>query len=213
MPIRTLEDVLASWSRRAQSEVNVSLPGVVLDYDADTQTATVKPVVREAFEDDDEEVYVTEFEPIPQVPVCHWRGGGYTLHAPLEAGDFVTLVVMDRSIDEFMSTGNTDNIPQVLRRFDWSDAVAIPMPPAPMPISGLGDDMFMGREDGAAGVRISPTGKIAVEAAGQELIDLVRELLGICQGAVTGMGVPAFADAPSIAALSALDAKLSSMEI
>jgi len=210
MPIRTLEDVLAGWSRRAQSEVNVSLPGVVLSYDSVTQTATVRPVIREAFEDDDEEIYVTEFEPIPQVPVCHWRAGGFTMHAPLEPGDFVTLVVMDRSIDEFMGTGNTDNIPQILRRFDWSDAVAIPMPPAPSPIAGLSDDMFVGAEDGTVGVIMKPTGKIRIEASGDELLTTVIDLISDLTTSLTGMGATTF-DPASQLALQGIKLRLQAM--
>jgi hypothetical protein len=211
MPIRTLEGTLASWANRAVSEVNVSLPGVVLDYDTATQTATVRPVVREAFEDDDERIFMTEFEPIPSVPVAHWRAGGFTMHAPLLPGDIVTLVVSDRSIDEFMATGNTDNIPQVLRRFDWSDAVAIPMPPAPTPLEGLSEtDFFLGVEDGAAGVRMTPVGTMRVEAAGDELFQTLLDLIDNLVTSITGMGATTF-DPASQTQLLAIKTRLLAM--
>lgn len=211
MPIRTLEEVLASWSNRSVAEVNVSLPGVVIDYDTTAQTATIRPVIREAFEDDDEEIYVTEFEPIPQVPVCHWRAGGFTLHAPLAPGDFVTLVVSDRSIDEFMATGNTDNTPQMLRRFDWSDAVAIPMPPAPTPITGLSEtDMFFGAEDGSVGVAMTDAGTIRVEAAGDELLTTLIDLMDDLTTALTGMGATTFDPAAQLK-IQAIKTRLTAM--
>lgn len=216
MGITSLESVLEDVARRAKGDVNVSLPGVVVSYDAASQTATIQPVVRQGYleEDDDDlddKVWWEKIPAIPRVPVAHWRAGGFAIHAPLLPGDFVTLVVSDRSIDEFMSTGSRDNTPQDTRRFDWTDAVALPMPPAPSPIGDLdANNMHVG--NAAARLRFTPAGQIAIEAGGQELIALVQELLGICQGAITGMGVKAFNDPASISALLALNVKLLAMK-
>lgn len=216
MSITALETVLEDVARRAKGDVNVSLPGVVVSYDAASQTATIQPVIRQGYleEDDDDlddKVWWERIPAIPKVPVAHWRVGGFAIHAPLAPGDFVTLVVSDRSIDEFMSTGSRDNTPQDTRRFDWTDAVALPMPPAPTPIADLdAENMHVG--NASARLRFTPAGKISIEAGGEELIALVKELLGICQGAVTGLGVLAFNDPASIAALTALDVKLDAMK-
>lgn len=212
MPIIMLEEVMANWSKRATSEVNVSLPGVVLSYDSTKQTATVRPVVRESFEDDDEAIYSVDFAPIPSVPVAHWRTGAFAIHAPLKPGDFVTLLVSDRSIDEFMSSGSDDNTPQMLRRFDWSDAIAIPMPPAPSPITGLLDDgMVLGAEDGTVGITMTEAGKIKIEASGDELLGLLSDLIDQLVVGVTGMGATTFNPAGQ-AALNAVKSRLSLMK-
>jgi hypothetical protein len=217
MTITNVETILEDLARRARADVNVSLPGVVLSYNATAQTATIQPTIRQGFleeddEDGEEKLWWGRIPAIPNVPVAHWRVGGFAIHAPLQPGDFVTLVVTDRSIDEFMATGSPDCTPQDTRRFDWTDAVALPMPPAPTPIADLdADNMHIGND--VAKLRFTPAGKIAIEAGGQELIALVRTLLGICQTAVTGMGVPAFADPASVLALTNLDLALASMEI
>lgn len=211
MSIIQIETVLESVAARARNEVRVSMPGVILDYDTSTQTATVQPVVREGFIDEDDAVRWALVPPVPQVPVCHWRTADFAIHAPLKPGDFVTLVVSDRSIDEFMASGNQDNIPNDTRRFDWTDAIVLPLPPAPTPISGLSeDDMFVGSE--GANLVLTPTGKMAINAGGEELIDLVEQLVDLCISAVTGMGVPAMSNHISSGDLVALKAKLAGMK-
>lgn len=209
MPVVTLEEVLSGWARRATAEVNVSLPGVVLSYNSTTQTATVRPVVRESFEDDDEEVYDTTFAPIPSVPVAHWRAGSFSIHAPLKPGDFVTLLVSDRSIDEFMATGSDDVTPQMLRRFDWTDAIAIPMPPAPTPITGLLDNAFVLGADNV-GITMTEAGQIKVEAAGDELLLVLSDLVDQLVAGVTGMGATSFNPA-SQTALLAVQTRINTM--
>ena len=208
--ITSFEDVLKGWSNRAVGElVNVSLPGVVLSYDSVTQTATVKPVIREAFEEDDE-VFSVDFEPIPSVPVAHWRAGDFAIHSPLKAGDFVTLLVQDRSIDEFMATGGTDVTPQDLRRFDWTDAVALPMPMSPTPIAGLLDDrMVIGSPD--ANMVLTEAGGMALTAGDDELFAVLTDLLDKLIPALNGMGSTTF-DPASQAELVAIKVRLTSMK-
>lgn len=209
MPIRQFDEVVKGLADRSVAElVNVSLPGVVLSYDIATQTATVRPVVRESFEEDDE-IYSVDFEPIPQVPVAHWRAGSFALHAPLKPGDFVTLVVQDRSIDEFMYTGSTDVTPQSLRRFDWTDAVALPMPPAPTPIEGLLEDGLVLGSD-TTSITMTEAGQIKIEAAGDELLLTLSDLIDQLVVAVSGAGSPSFNPAAQ-AALSIIKSRINAM--
>lgn len=208
MPIRTYEEVSKGIADRSVHElVNVSLPGVVLSYDSATQTATVRPVIQEAFEEDDT-IFHTDFPPITNVPVAHWRAGAFSIHAPLKAGDFVTLLVQDRSIDEFMATGGDDVIPASTRRYDWSDAVALPMPPAPSPIAGLSEDFVLG----SSSVKITMTeaGKIKFEAADDEVLLTLSDMLDQLIAGITGMGATSFNPA-SQAALMAIKARITAM--
>jgi hypothetical protein len=201
---------MSSWTQRATAEVNVSLPGVVLSYNSTTQTATVRPVVRESFEDDDGEIYNVDFAPIPSVPVAHWRAGDFAIHAPLKPGDFVTLLVSDRSIDEFMATGSDDVTPQMLRRFDWTDAIAIPMPPSPTPLEGMLDDaMFIGA-NASVGITMTEAGQIKMEAAGDELLLLVSDLIDKLVSGISGMGSTSF-DPATQALLVAIKGRLTAM--
>ena len=197
------EEVLDEYKEKTKGEINVALPGVVVSYDSTTQKASVRPVVRYWYQSQTDEEFSAQFPVIPQVPVAFFRAGNFGLSAPLNAGDFVTLLVQDRSIDEFMKTGNADNIAFDPRRFDWTDAIAIPNPPSPEPLATLdADNLVLGSE--ASALKLSPAGKMALEAGGSELIDLVEQLVTICIAGVTGMGVPTFtAQQPQLAQIKA----------
>lgn len=127
----TWEDVIREAVRCELAAVHVSLPAVVVSYDPASQRATVQPVIRGRFRDP-----VTGREapdpslppPIPNLPVV-WpsgHGGDVSLTMGLEKGDPVTLVVQERSTDEWRASGRTDNAPLDGRRFDLSDAVVYP---------------------------------------------------------------------------------------
>lgn len=207
----TPEEVMSEWKDKTKGEINVSLPGVVEAYDPTTQKARIRPVVRVWYYEEDDTAVAIPIPAIPQVPVAFFRTGDFALHAPLKAGDIVTLLVQDRSIDEFMATGNSDNAPFDVRRFDWSDAVALPFPPAPTPIGELdANNLILGNS--SVKLTMTPAGKILIEAGGEELLQLMIDFVSICQAAVTGMGVPAFADPTSVANLLALKNSLTAMK-
>jgi hypothetical protein len=122
-----LEDVLQAFVDAGTGKMHTSIPGEVLSYDDSNQTATVQPVIRSRFEDPDtgENEYVLP-PPISNVPVEFPGGGGVSFTWPLSKGDTVRLVFAERSIDEWKATGNNDNTAQDARRFDITDAVAVP---------------------------------------------------------------------------------------
>lgn len=209
MPLILPEEVFLEYKEQTKGEINVSLPGVVLSYDSATQKATVQPIVRAWYWDEDDTAYAVRFPPIPRVPVAFFRAGGFAMSAPLEPGDVVTLLVQDRSIDEFMATGNADSTPFDVRRFDWTDAVALPFPPSATPITTLdADNMVLGSD--TVKITMTPSGTLSIEGAGEELLQLLIDFTDICLTAQTGMGVPAFAN--KLVDLAALKASLTAMK-
>jgi hypothetical protein len=152
----SLEDVIRVAITAALGQVHTSLPGVVVAYDRTTQKAQVKPVVRARYRDPNSGAIVHyELPIIPSVPVIFPSGTGWSIAGDLTPGDPVALVVSERSTDEWRATGNHDNAPRDLRRFDWSDAVAIPgwrpfvdpLPPTALAAGGLVvrcDDLRLG---------------------------------------------------------------------
>lgn len=123
------EEALDELVDQALGRINVALPAVVLSYDEGTNTCTVRPAVRAHYIDEDtEERIAVRMPPIPRVPVATPMFGGlFELECPLAAGDHVLLLFADRSIDEYVATGGADNTPQDVRRFDLTDAVALPV--------------------------------------------------------------------------------------
>lgn len=139
----TLADVIREAMRAGLAEVHVALPAVVVSYDPALQRATVQPVIRGRVRDPEtgrEGPADRAPAAIPNLPVV-WpagHGGDVSLTMGLDKGDPVTLVVQERSTDEWRATGRTDNAPLDGRRFDLSDAVvfaggqsfAKPLPPS-----------------------------------------------------------------------------------
>jgi hypothetical protein len=122
-----LDDLLSEAMAAALGRVRVAMPAVVLSYDGATQTVTAKPAIMPRRHDPDtDELVPYELPAIANVPVMFHSSSLGSLTIPLVAGDFVFLLVADRSLDEWKATGNELNVPQDVRRFDWTDVVAIP---------------------------------------------------------------------------------------
>jgi len=132
--------------------VYVALPGKVEKYDAATQKADVKPLLKRNVVARDGSETVEALPVIPDVPICFPRGGGFFLSFPLQKGDNVLLIFCDRSIDNYAySTGAVDVDPVDLRSHDLTDAVAFPgFYPFTKPIKSLvGSGAAFGDETGA----------------------------------------------------------------
>lgn len=129
------------------AKIRVEIPGRIVDYDSSEQNATVQPVVRSSHRDAEtggREDYLPET--IENVPVRFPQGTDgsetYAVTWPLSADDWVTLEFQSRSIDEWLSTGDTDVTPGDLRRFDVSDVIAVPGPAPladPLPSDAIDD--------------------------------------------------------------------------
>lgn len=114
-------DLLAMAGQAALGKVNVALPASVLSYDRDTQKAVVQVAVCYRVRDADGTESQRCRPPAANVPVL-WLGVSWDL----EAGDTGLVVVCDRAINVWKSTGNSATEPADPRRFDISDAVFLP---------------------------------------------------------------------------------------
>ena len=109
----------AIWSTLAN--VHTVMPGIVQAYDAATQQAEVKPQLKKNYLDGTE----LSLPVISSVPVIFPRTATASLTFPVAKGDKVLLVFSERSLDEYLSLGKEVK-PQDRRKFDLSDAIAIP---------------------------------------------------------------------------------------
>lgn len=96
-----VERALASHA----NDVHVSMPGIVVSYDAATQTATVQPALRRVLQTEDGDQVAEEIPPIPNVPVSWPGGSGLTMHGTLEEGDTGDLLFSTWSHNEWQATG------------------------------------------------------------------------------------------------------------
>lgn len=135
-------DVLAEVVAFTKGTMHTCVPAQIVSYNPELQTATVKPTISGRFQDP-ETGALTPF-PLPtiaNVPVWFPRSsaGTHSFVWPLVPGDTVVLVIGDRSLDEWKSTGLPENVPADTRRFDLTDAIAFPgcsTLNAPIPASG-----------------------------------------------------------------------------
>ena len=132
-------------ARAAVAAVNVALPATVVAYDHTTQTATVKlvPCFRRKNPANGNAVECYSPPNVPRVPVAFQGSGDYSDTYPLAVGSSGLLVVADRSLDEWRSTGAARTEPQDLRRHNLTDGVFLPgvrSPAAPLTGTALAAD-------------------------------------------------------------------------
>ena len=97
--------------------LRVAMPGKIVDFDAEKQTATVQPLIKE---------YVQgEWLSLPKlldVPCIFPRAGGYCLTFPVKPDDEVLVILNDMCLDSWWQSGGEQNQLEI-RRHDLSDAV------------------------------------------------------------------------------------------
>lgn len=155
----TLADVLRGSMTSMLCRTHTALPAEVLAYDNTTQTVDVRPVIRQAELDPNNNLNISELPDILQVPVVFPRVKGFFLSFPITPGDTVLLVICESDIDRWQERGTADglNDPEDVRRHDLSDAVAIPglfaEPDALQNVDPADEGMMLG-SDAANGARI-----------------------------------------------------------
>ena len=102
-------------------KMNTCTVGQIETYDYKTRKATVIPSIKKVFTDGT----VLEYKAIPDVPVL-WLGTKQaSIRFPLKKGDYVILLITQRSIDTWLYKGGVV-APLSTRSFDICDAIAIP---------------------------------------------------------------------------------------
>ena len=169
------EEALDALAEQIMGRVNVALPAEVISYDATNNRCNVRPTVRANHIDEDtEERIAVRFPIVTRVPVALPRFGSYfEIQCPLQAGDHVLLLVCDRSIDEYVQTGQADNTPQDIRRFDFSDAVAMPLLIRPR------------ATDATTRVVVETNGTITIEGTAIKLGDSATKLVALAPNVAT----------------------------
>lgn len=162
----SLQTVVEEALRQRIAHLHMNLPAKIISYDADTQTATVKPTVKHRLPTSGGSTLI-DYPIIPDVPVCHPRWGAWFVHAPLAAGDFVDLIFGEASIDRWRELGGDNVDPVFDHRFDLSDAIAIPMNlyPVAQALVGLSSSHFSIGKLGGAQLHITDDGQFLLGSA------------------------------------------------
>jgi hypothetical protein len=189
-----LEDVLKAWTLAATDEVYTAMGGRVLAYDAETRRARVRGLAGIRYRDADGSVQFDDPPIIAAVPVLFPGFAGRRITWPVLEGDDGVLVLLDRSHDEYQSTGEPGN-PASPRRHNFTDAVFLPFDLSPGAsdehaggaIVVTGDDIRLGSKDASDAVALAPT----TLANDEEVADALISVGTIAGTANTQLGTAA----------------------
>ncbi len=162
-------------------DLHTAIPGRIVKYDAGTQKADVKPLVKQAYLDEEGARQVDGLPVVPGVPVMFPGGGGYRLTFPVRAGDrdgdTCLLVFSQASLDRWLS-GNGAEVDPEIDGATLSDAVAIlGLKPFGAPLSSAPtDEATLGSDDGVQ-VHLEENLITAGDKSGSEFVALADKLL------------------------------------
>ena len=109
-------EVLAALKQEIRASLHCALPGIVESYDAETQTASVRPAFRIRVGRD-----IVQLPLLRDVPV--FIPGSEINNWTVSAGDSCLLIFSDACIDGWFETGMA-TLPPSGRQHDLSDAFA-----------------------------------------------------------------------------------------
>lgn len=171
--------------------LHTSMPASVVSYSAGR--ARVQPLLRRKWADGTE----TALPIVPNVPVSWPQTAAARLKFKLAAGDTGYIICAERSIDEWLLSGDVVT-PQQARTHSLSDAVFVPalVPYGAVVDSGHDAELVAGSsalelDDGDATLRAGAAavtlegGKVALGAGAVEVLDLLSQLLGALGASVT----------------------------
>lgn len=171
----TLAEVIQTAIDANLVDLHVCLPAKIITYDSSTQTATLLPSLLIQYEDDT----VLPWAPIPNVPIVIPKAaaGKAYIHVPLIPGDDVTMLICERSLDNWKTTGMLSD-PEDRRQFDITDAFAFPGGSAGPFVSTINDPMSIEIGNFLSNFQISPTGQYSIKGGlNDELIGWLSDLI------------------------------------
>ena len=114
--------------RNLTAHIHTCTVAEVVSYNNLLNTATVQPCIKRLLKAEQNALQLPVFE---DVPVVQTGGNGWIQTHGLAKGDYVVVLFAERSIANWLMMGGIQD-PQDTRRFDMSDAIAIPLV-TPMP--------------------------------------------------------------------------------
>lgn len=165
-PDPSLLDALTVWLENRLADVHTILPGKVVAFYPDSQSADVQPLLKRTIRLPGEDPKVIEYPQVTKAPVVYPRGAGWRITWPLKAGDLVLVAVGERSLDRWLSGDGAAVAPGDPRKHDLSDAVVLAgLAPYGSAIPDIGtEDLVLGREDASSELRLKPDGTILLGA-------------------------------------------------
>ena len=189
-PTPSLAELLGRSIDARLYDVRTAVPAEVLKYDLKKQCVDVQPLIKKVYDDGE----ALETAKVFNVPVAFPRAGEAYLALPIKKGDKVLLIVADRSLDKWKSTGgNVD--PEDKRKHDLSDAVAIPgcYPFKEAAQINNANDLILRNKNSE--IRMKSNGKLWISNSQHELLALLQTMTKTLQS----MAQKVVAEVPGVA--------------
>lgn len=167
--LATAASVIKKGIYNALKDVHTSMPGIIVSFDAVTQTASVQPAIKRIFKElkaDSSEILAPADLPVLiNVPIQFPRGGGFSITLPVEQGDECLLVFCERTIDGWHERGGVQ-LPTAKRFFSLSDATAfVGISSVPNKVPDYNPNDMVLKKDGAeVFVRLRDTNRLDIHA-------------------------------------------------
>lgn len=121
--IKNLETLVNTLMSSIKSDIRVALPAIVTSFDAEKQTISCIPAIRELININGK----VEYKDLPElkdVPISIPRAGNWAITLPIQIGDECMVIFQDLCMDGWWFRGGVQNWND-LRRHDLSDAIAV----------------------------------------------------------------------------------------
>lgn len=171
-------------------DLHTCLPGIIVSFDQDKQTASVQPAIKRIFT----EQGAVNLPVCVDVPVQFPGGGDFFLTFPVKAGDECILLFSERAIDYWFANGGTQ-LPAEYRLHDLSDALAqVGLNSQPKKLAALQmDGAELRTRDRSTYIRLTNgtiymKGDIIHEGNNTQTGNLTRTGTSTTSGAITGQG-------------------------
>lgn len=136
-------------NQHMRDNVDDMLPATVVSYNAATNRAVVKPLSVMV----DSAGRQIEREPIGDIPVYRYGGGGFVVTLPVQPGDFGWLKASDRDITHNLTATGTQARPQTGRTHSFSDGMFYPDTAANVP-GASGSELSMRSVSGGSKINV-----------------------------------------------------------
>lgn len=151
-----LSDFVTSLVDGLLGQVNTTMPGTIVKYDAKKGLASIRPSFKRFYEGDTK---ATDLPIIPSVPVWTMGGVDSWLRIPLKKGDPVLLVFAQRSLEAWHERGDQVD-PVDNRKFSLNDAIALAgLRPQGQVARPIGADTSLELVNGRGRLEITKDGK------------------------------------------------------
>lgn len=206
-----LPDVLTSAMDAVLQGVWTALPGRVESYDSVKQTVNIQATVKNGYISESGDRKTETLAVMNSVPVIFLGGGGFRTTYPIRVGDTALVVVMSRSISQWLAQGGVVD-PRDDRKHTLGDSVALiglrdylhSLKNAPTDRMSIGADAGATIEIHQNEVRIGSNDGTQPTIMGNSFLTAFNTLIAAVATAVGSSGTPAGATAASADITAAL---------